>query len=323
MMRDLRYNLSRQSLESCQVSHLAMLPPMRGRCIVAGLIVALYAVVSLTACRRKEPAASPVATPTVTLNRNKAPLGSPIVITYKFVVANDAHFDQPYRVMLHVVDADTNLMWTDDHDPPVPTTQWKPGETVEYTRTVFVPVYPYVGEATLYVGLYSTATQKRLPLAGKDIGQRAYEVARLQLPPQTEDLSTSYEDGWNNLEVSEQNALVEWRWTKKQATLSFKNPRSDAIFYLDVDNPGGVFDETQRVQVTLGREVVDDFQVTPKHRLLRKILIKAAQLGTRDIAELQIAVDKTFVPTVVTAGARKDPRELGVRVFHAFIEPAR
>ena len=51
--------------------------------------------------------------------------------------------------MLHVVDADDELMWTDDHDPPTPTTQWKPGQTIEYTRTVFVPIYPYVGEAGL------------------------------------------------------------------------------------------------------------------------------------------------------------------------------
>ena len=54
--------------------------------------------------------------------------------------------------MVHVVDADEELMWTDDHNPPVPTTQWKPGQTVEYTRTVFVPIYPYVGEATIQVG---------------------------------------------------------------------------------------------------------------------------------------------------------------------------
>jgi hypothetical protein len=38
-------------------------------------------------------------------------------------------------------------MWTDDHTPPVPTTQWKPGQTVEYTRTVFIPIFPYVGDA--------------------------------------------------------------------------------------------------------------------------------------------------------------------------------
>ena len=44
-------------------------------------------------------------------------------------------------------------------------------------------------------------------------------------------------------------------------------------------------------------------------------------MGDGELAELQIAVDKTFIPQVVTGGASKDPRELGVRVFHAFIDP--
>ena len=46
-------------------------------------------------------------------------------------------------------------MWTDDHDPPRPTRTWKPGETIEYTRTVFVPSYPYNGRATVVLGLYA------------------------------------------------------------------------------------------------------------------------------------------------------------------------
>jgi hypothetical protein len=39
------------------------------------------------------------------------------------------------------------------------------------------------------------------------------------------------------------------------------------------------------------------------------------------MAEVQITVDKTFVPVQVSGGASKDPRELGIRVFHAFIQP--
>ena len=49
--------------------------------------------------------------------------------------------------------------------------------------------------------------------------------------------------------------------------------------------------------------------------------ITAAQLGTADVVDLKIAVDKTYVPAVITNGANRDPRELGVRVFHAYIQP--
>jgi len=171
--------------------------------------------------------------------------------------------------------------------------------------------------------LYSRTTQKRLPLSGQDTGQRAYKAGRLLLQPQTESILTVTKDGWNPTEVAEHNASISWNWTKKQATLAFKNPKQDSVMYLDVDNPGGVFDEPQQVKVTMGADTLEEFQVTPKIELLRKIPIKASQLGTADISELRITVDKTFIPAVVTKGASKDPRELGVRVFHAFIQPVR
>jgi hypothetical protein len=44
-------------------------------------------------------------------------------------------------------------------------------------------------------------------------------------------------------------------------------------------------------------------------------------MGDAELAELEISVDKTFKPSQVTNGVSKDPRELGVRVFHAFIDP--
>src|SRR5271167_3762634 len=95
------------------------------RLAVFGLVVCSLAAAPLAACKRKEPVAPPVATPSITLSHDKAPLGSPLDITYRFVVANDAKFTQDLRVMVHVVDADEQLITTFDHNPPVPTTQWK------------------------------------------------------------------------------------------------------------------------------------------------------------------------------------------------------
>ena len=119
-----------------------------------GLAALLVLTSGLAACRRKEPPPPPLATPSVSLSHDRAPLGSPIDITYKFVVANDAHFAEDYRVLVHVVDADEELIFAFDHNPPKPTSQWKPGETIEYTRTELIPVYPYVGEAAIQIGLH-------------------------------------------------------------------------------------------------------------------------------------------------------------------------
>ena len=281
----------------------------------AGLVLG-----SLAACRRKEAPAPPVATPSVTLNHDRAPLGSPLDITYKFVVANDAQFAEDFRVMAHVVDADGQMMWDDDHNPPMPTTQWKPGQTVEYTRTVFVRVYPYVGEASIQVGLYSVTNQKRLPLKSEDAGQRAYKVARIQLQPQTENIFTVFKDGWHPAETPEHNAGVEWQWTKRDATLSFKNPKKNVVFYFDVDSPDSVAHDPQQVQVSLNDQPVAELSLKPKDRVLKKIPLTAAQLGTGEMSEIRVSVDKTFVPALVPGSNSKDPRELGVRVFHAFVD---
>jgi hypothetical protein len=285
------------------------------------ICLAVSAAIAVAGCSKKKDTTPPVATPSLTLSHERAPAGSPLELMYKFVVPGDAHFGEDYRVFVHVVDTDEEQMWTDDHNPPVPTSEWKPGQTVEYSRTIFVPVFPYVGDATIQMGLHSTKDQKRLTLAGEDVGQHSYKVAKLQLLPQTDNLFTVFKDGWNPAEAPAQDASVEWQWTKKQATLAFKNPKKDATLYFDADSPEPKLHSAQHVQISLGGQVVEDYTLEPDTRALRKIKLPGALMGSADLSELQITVDPTFVPMTVTNGASKDPRELGIRVFHAYVDP--
>lgn len=289
---------------------------------VSGLVCALAVTLAAGACAGRKETEPPVATPGFTINHPRAALGSPVEITYRFVVASDApKFQENYRALVHFLDADEEMMWTDDHNPQPPTSEWKPGQTVEYKRTMFVPVYPYVGEATVQMGLYSTTTEKRLPLAGIDSGQRAYKVGTIQILPQTENVFVIYKDGWHPSEAAENNVAIEWQWTKKEATLSFRNPKKTSLFYLHLDHPGGAFNEPQQVTVTLGGQTIDSLTLKPKDELIRKVPLTGEQLGPADIVEIKIGVDKTFVPALIPDANSRDPRELGVRVFHAFVEP--
>jgi hypothetical protein len=54
---------------------------------------------------------------------------------------------------------------------------------------------------------------------------------------------------------------------------------------------------------------------------LRKVKISPAQLGDAEMAEIRISADKSIVPALTPEAGSKDPRELGVRVFHAFVDP--
>lgn len=285
------------------------------------LSAALLGAVWASGCRAGQPEQPPVATPAFSTSQSRLPLGGPVEVNYKFTVAAGAPaVADNYRVFVHFLDSDHELMWTDDHDPPVPTSQWKPGQVIDYQRTMFVPVYPYLGTTTVEMGLYLLNSERRLTLSGDDAGMQSYRVGKLELLPQTENVYVIFKDGWHPVETPPDNATVEWQWTKKDATLSVRNPKRDVTFYLHLDQPGG-FSEPQQVTVTLGDQTIDTFPIKPKDELIRKAPISAAQLGTGDLVDLHISVDKTFVPAVVTNGTSIDPRELGVRIFHAFVQP--
>jgi hypothetical protein len=284
------------------------------------LALALLAGSMATACSTPADEAAPVATPRVTLSPSDAAIGSPIDITYQFAVAPNAPpFAEDFYVFVHFISAAGELMWTDDHQPPTPTRQWKAGETIEYRRTVFVPKFPYTGEARVHVGLYSPESNVRLPLTGDSDGSRSYRVAAFQMKLQTDNLFVVYKDGWYDPEVADDR--TEWTWSKKQGRISFRNPKRDVTVMIQLDMPVAAFTEPQRVEVALGGTVVDTFTVPTGPAVLRRIPLTADRFGSGETVEMSLTVDKTFVPSAVPALRNADSRELGVRVFRVHIEP--
>jgi hypothetical protein len=287
----------------------------------------IWSAVLLTAlaaaCARVDDA-PPVATPSLTLSHRDAPIGSPIEMTYRFAVAADAPaFAEDYWVFVHFIDNNGELMWTDDHQPPTPTREWKARSTVEYQRTMFIPKFPYVGESRVEVGLFSPASGERLPLAGETDGQRAYRVATFNMRLQTDNLFVIFRDGWHDAEIGGDGTGREWQWSRKQATLAFRNPGRDVRFYLEADQPGtAAFTEPQRVELRIGEAVVDSFEVPAGGAgVLRQFDIPASRLGAAETVEMTLSVDKTFVPAEVSILKSSDPRELGIRVFRAYVQP--
>ena len=272
-------------------------------------------LVTAAACGGETDSEPPVATPSMTLSKDKAAIGSPLRITYKFDVAPGTKIDGDYQVFVHVIEPDGERLWQDDHAPQVPTSKWTPGQTVEYTRTVFVPNYPYIGDANIRMGLYEPSSGRRLALNAQEVGRREYLVGKLNLLPQSENIFLIYKEGWHPSEVDPSNATSEWQWTKGTATISFRNPKRDATLYLDSDARPDLFNPPQQVVVKLSGQTIATFAADTKDRVLRTFPITAAQFGAGDMSEVVIEVDRTFAP------GGGDTRELGIRVFHAFIEP--
>ena len=155
--------------------------------------------------------------------------------------------------MLHVVDADDELMWTDDHNPPTPTTAVEAGADGRVHAHRVRSDLPVRRRSQRFnSGLYSPKTQDPADARGRGRGA-ARLPGRAAAAPAAERERVHGLQGRLASGGSRRAQRVgrSGSGRRKQATLAFKNPKKDATFYLDVDNPGGVFNENQQVTVTL------------------------------------------------------------------------
>ena len=262
-----------------------------------------------------------VATPAVGLNRTRVALGGPVEMSYRFTVAADAPpFAEDFRVFVHFLDSDGELMFSDDHDPPEPTTSWQPGQQIGYDRRMIIPVYPYLGEATVVIGLHEPTGGKRVPLAGEHLGGREYRVATIEMTPPTESVFLVFGDGWYPAESVPEEPDREWQWTSRQATLSFSNPYAASTLHLEVQGRPELFDTPQVLTLTIGGAVVETIELASVEPAYHVVPLSSSALGDTENVVLSLNVDPTFVPSMVTNGESSDYRELGAEIFYAFVE---
>jgi len=281
----------------------------------SALVTVLAATLLIAGCGSKEEKEPAVATAALTMSHERVPIGSPLKLTYSFDVAPNAKIDGDYWVFVHILEPDGEQLWTDDHLPPTPTSKWTPGQKVEYTRTVFVPNYPYIGPAIVKLGLYDPKSGRRLTLAGDASATRKeYQVAKFELQPQSENIFLIFKEGWHPNEIAGNDPNTEWQWTKKSATISFRNPKKDGTVYLEYSARVDKFTPPQQVTLRIGDQPIGTFAANSRDRTLVTFPVTAAQFGTGDVAELIIDVNKTFTP------GDSDTRELGIQVFHVFVD---
>ena len=117
--------------------------------------------------------------------------------------------------------------------------------------------------------------------------------------------------------MSSDDPNTEWQWTKKSAAVSFRNPKKDATVYLEYAARIDKFTPPQQVTLRIGDQTIGTFAAASKERALVTFPVTAAQFGSGDVAELVIDVDRTFTP------GGSDTRELGLQVFHTFVDPSK
>ncbi len=288
------------------------------------LAIALFGAFGFVGCNRRQPAEVNPIVPSIKVNRTKAPLGSALEVTYTWTVEPGAKkLDQNYWALVHFLDNQEVMLFSDDHQPEPPPSTWEPGKTYSYTRTRFVPVYPYVGEVEVRMGLYPYPGRGERPaLKGEDKGFREYKVATLELLPQTENIFLVYKDGWHNPETHPENPSVERTWTKKDALVSFKNPKSDVIVYVEGDTCVKCFKSSPELTVAVGEKAGLKIPIDGPQVHLRKIKVKAEDLGDGEWVDLRLSMSESFVPKNLEPPLNNDDRELGFNVYHLYVADA-
>jgi hypothetical protein len=294
------------------------------------LVAALAGTLLLPACNRRKPAEVNPISPSIKVNRTRAPLGSALEVTYTWTLEPGAKkLDRDYRALVHFLDNHEVMLFDDDHDPVPPTSTWEPGKTYSYTRTRFVPVYPYVGEVEVRMGLYPHPGRGERPvLKGEDKGFREYKVATLELLPQTENIFPVFKEGWHNPETQPENPAVERTWTKREALMSFKNPnfnreqKTDVIVYLQADTCVKCFAQTPELTVRVGNNVGAHLAIQTPEVFLKKLRVKAADLGTDEWVDVRLTMNQSFVPKNLNPPLNSDDRELGLLVYHLYVTDA-
>ena len=295
-----------------------LLDPTTMHGVVAAASVALPAALAFSAGCAPPPA--PVAVARLAVNRSHVPLGASVDVTIQFDVApNIEPLTEDYRVFLQLHDDEERMLWSVEHEPAVPTSAWQPGQSIQYTERIRIPQYPYIGPAILALGLHSPFSGARLALAGDDLGEFAYRVATLTLDPPHESSFLVYEQGWHQFEFNVFDRS-EWRWTTERAVLSFRNPRQDVRLELGVQGRPDLFEQPQRLSIVVAERTLREVAVDTNERVHLNYEFGAADLGSDDVVRLELLVDQTFSPTD-SGGSSVDTRELGVRVFDAFVEP--
>jgi len=288
------------------------------------LAITVIGALALGACSRRQPAEVNPIVPSIKVNRTKAPLGSALEVTYTWTVEPGAKkLDQNYWALVHFLDNQEVMLFSDDHQPEPPPSTWEAGKTYSYTRTRFVPVYPYVGEVEVRMGLYPYPGRGERPaLKGEDKGFREYKVATIELLPQTENIFLVYKDGWHNPETHPENPSVERTWTKKEALVSFKNPKTDVIVYVEGDTCVKCFKSPPELTVAVGEKAGLKIPIDGPQVHIRKIRVKAEDLGDGEWVDLKLAMNESFVPKNLEPPLNNDDRELGFNVYHLYVADA-
>jgi hypothetical protein len=243
-----------------------------------------------------------------------------VKMTYQFNFTDEFKgLNDEYKVFVHFWRQKTKeMLFQDDHSPEKPFSQWKKGESLTYSRTVFIPQFldefdiDFDGseEIKLTIGLYNPAQKESKIILDQEVLKVA--MASYNAPEKV------YDEGWHEPETDPKIKDPDeqtWRWTGKRAVCIIENRRKDCLLIIRGGVDKSIIPD-QKVIFKINDKVLDEF-IPESAKFSRKYIITPEMMGTEDEFKLIIETDKTFIPSELNKEV-KDDRELGIQIFFLY-----
>ncbi len=232
-----------------------------------------------------------------------------------------AGLDKDYTVFVHFWrPKNKEMLLVDDHLPQVSSSQWKKGDTITYSRRIFIPKFleesdiDFEGyeEIKMTVGLYD-------PTSGNDGEKTVLFQKNIEIRPASYSApEIVFSEGWNSVETDmniENPDWRKWQWTTKRAVCIIENPKKEAHLIIR----GGVDkikSKDQKVIFKINDTILDEF-VPETAKFSKEYTIKPEIMGKEYEFRFAIETDKVFVPAVLNPNST-DKRELGVQIYFLY-----
>lgn len=295
----------------------------RGVRVCLAAAVTVVAGLAATGCADAEVGRTMEATVAVDLP-DSIPVGSPFDVGYSWTPGDD--FVPPaddYRVFVHFVDPDGNIVVQDDHFPTVPTSQWRAGEAVEYRHWVYPDPELAPEYFDLYVGLYDDVGQ--IGTRRDDRFQDRPLVHTVQVESDNQSGKPVFVEGFEEYEnslTSDDPANRRWRWMRSRGVVAFGNPRGPAMLHVRALSPVDDLGGPQTITIKMGEQLVARYEVDHASPHTMLFDVPGQGLGDGDWVDFTFEVNDTFVPAETSEGS-EDTRDLGLQVYWMYLAPNR
>jgi hypothetical protein len=245
-----------------------------------------------------------------------------VKMSYKFNFTekfSPSQLSDDYKVFVHFWRTkNKEMLLQDDHTPVKKISQWKVGDSLDYSRVVYIPQFldefdiDFEGheDVKLTIGLYKPSNEENKIVLYQEV--LTVHAATYNAP------EIVYDEGWNQPEANPKLADEEartWRWTKKKAVCIIENPRKESLLIIKGGVDKSIFSD-QSVIFQINGTVLEKF-IPETARFSKRYVISPEMVGNEDEFRLTIETDKTFIPSALNKEVNDD-RELGVQVFFLY-----